>query len=81
MSYFKKLKDADKPSYQMMGDKLVKIDKNTGQASIVKDFMTQGANWSTVKSDFEGVANALLMNKGSDAFLYDNGKYDSSIGY
>lgn len=81
MSYFKKLKDADKPSYQMMGDKLVKIDKNTGQASIVKDFMTQGANWSTVKGDFEGVANALLMNKGADAFLNDKGKYDSNIAY
>lgn len=81
MSYFKKLKNADKPTYQMMGDKLIQIDKNTGQANIVKDFMTQGANWATVKGDFEGVANALLMNKGADAFLNDKGKYDSNIAY
>lgn len=81
IAYFKQLRDANKPTYQMMGDKLIKINKQTGEAEIVKDFMTQGANWSTVKGDFEGVANALLMNKGSDAFLDDKGKYDSSIAY
>ena len=78
---FKELKNANKPTYQIVNGRVVRLDKNTGRATVVQDLMTSGANFSTIKSDIDSVAEAILRNRGISSFVNEKGKYDPKIAY